>query len=346
MGNFKNNVADFGAWFTENEARVRKLIDGERAQEAYDLVAPEMRKAMGDIAFQIYRNAETKRYALEFVTFLDDSKKVVCFYFCDVLGAALKGKWDFFYYHPAMKGALAYSGRNYRAEDFHIVPSLNKKTMKIDIIVSNKKDFQGLSDQDKFMITYMLLSDYIGEMCVDAYVGGISFGKPSLFKKTGVQDEVALPELLDYITETVSAQGWIKPQDIKLIASSFKSEKSKQVAERQDFEEGLSYCVDILNEEGADEPFLTDYIKSLGIGIYSICTQKDLMDEKKSKARKGEVEKKLSGILTRGKSGFTVHSIKGKAHDYADFFLYDDKVLPTIEREIISEGGGSKLIAL
>ena len=92
MGNFKNNVADFGAWFTENEARVRKLIDGERAQEAYDLVAPEMRKAMGDIAFQIYRNAETKRYALEFVTFLDDSKKVVCFYFCDVLGAALKGK--------------------------------------------------------------------------------------------------------------------------------------------------------------------------------------------------------------------------------------------------------------
>lgn len=346
MGNFKENVAAFQSWFEENESRVRKLVDGEKAQEAYDLVAPEIQKAMGDIAFQVYKNPVTRRHSLEFVTFLDDSKKVVCFYFCDILGAALKGKWDFFYYHPAMKGSLTYGGRTYLPEEFHIVPSLNKKTMKIDIIVSNKKDFQGLSDQDKFMITYMLLSDYIGEMCVDAYIGGISFGKPSLFKKTGVQNEVELGKLYDYIVDTVSGQGWIKPGDIKLIASSFKSQKSKTVQERQDFEEGLSYCVDILNEEGSPDPILTDYIKSLGIGIYSICTQKDLMDEKKSKARKDEVEKKLSGLLSRGKSGFTVHSIKGKAHDYADFFLYDDKVLPTIEREIIAEGSGSKLLTL
>ena len=95
MGNFKENVAAFRDWFSENEARLRKLMDGERAQEAYDLVAPEMRKAMGDIAFQIYKNAATRRYALEFVTFLDDSKKIVCFYFCDILGEALKGKWEF-----------------------------------------------------------------------------------------------------------------------------------------------------------------------------------------------------------------------------------------------------------
>ena len=346
MGNFKSNVAGFSAWFTENESRIRNLIDGGRPQEAYDLVAPEMRKAMGDIAFQVYKNAETKRYAIEFVTFLDDSKKVVCFYFCDIMTGAVKSKWDFFYYHPAMKGSLTYGGRTYAPEDFHIVPSLNKKTMKIDIIVNNKKDFLGLSDQDKFMISYMMLADYLGEMCVDAYIGGISFGKPSLFKKTGAQNEVELADLLDYITKTVSGQGWIKPQDIKLIASSFKSEKSKQVAERQDFLEGLSYCVDLLNEEGTTMPYLTDYIKSLGVGIYSICTTKDLTDEKKAKARKDEVEKKLSTILVRNKSGFTVHSIQGKAHDYADFFLYDDKVLPAIEREILDGHSESKLITL
>lgn len=346
MGNFKENVIAFSQWFGENEARVRNLIDGGRAQEAYDLMAPEMRKAMGDIAFQVYRDPKTKRYAIEFVTFLDDSKKVVCFYFCDAMAPMAKGKWDFFYYHPAMEGTLSYGGRSYAPGDFHIVPSLNKKTKKIDIAVMNRDDFKHLDDQNKFMVTYMMLSDYIGEMCVDAYIGGISYGRTSLFKKGDAQSEVALGELLDYITETVSDQGWIKPQDIKLIASGFKSQKSKTVQERQDFEEGISYCVDILNEEGTPDPFLTEYIKSLGIGLYSICTNRDLADEKKSKARKDEVEKKLSSILARNKSGFAVHSINGKAHDYVDFFLYDDKVLPVIEREIVQGGEGSKLIRL
>ena len=64
MGNFKENVAAFQSWFEENESRVRKLVDGEKAQEAYDLVAPELQKAMGDIAFQVYKNPVTRRHSL------------------------------------------------------------------------------------------------------------------------------------------------------------------------------------------------------------------------------------------------------------------------------------------
>lgn len=344
MSSFKGNIRIFYEWFEKNEEALRKLMDENKINEAYQQLEPEMKKVLGDLCFQIHKDNKRKRYYLELTTLLDDSKKVIGFAFCDELPLKQREYWSFYYYHPAFKGTVDYKGKTYQTADFKIIPTVNKKNKKIDINVVNKADFKEMSDQDKFMITYMMLADYIGELIVDAYIGGISFGRTSLFKKNKGQ-VVDLADLYDFINTSVLQNKWIQPKDIKLIASNFKQIKNKSIEIRKDIQDGLSYCVEILNEEDSGNTDLTDYIKSLKIGIYSICIKHSLSDEK-NKALKNEAEKRLTEILSKDKSGFVVHSIHGNAYDYADFFLYDASLLPLIKQEITDKLDGTKLIEL
>lgn len=344
MSSFKGNIKIFYEWFEKNEEKLRKLMDENKMNEAYQWLEPEMKKVLGDLCFQIHRDNKINRYYLELITLLDDSKKVIGFAFCDELPLKQKKYWSFYYYHPAFKGTVDYKGKIYQASDFKIIPTVNRKNKKIDINVANKSDFKKMSDQDKFMITYMMLADYLGELVVDAYIGGISFGRTSLFKKNNEQ-EVALADLYDFCSTSVLQNKWIQPKEIKLIASNFKQAKNKSLEIRKDIQDGISYCVELLNEEDSANTDLTDYIKSLKIGIYSICIQHNSTDEK-NKALKNEVEKRLTGILSKDKSGFMVHSIHGNAYDYADFFLYDGALLQLIKQEITDKLEYTRLIKL
>ena len=346
MADFKEKVAGLVQWFEKYQDQLRNLMDAGNLKDASELAAPQVKKVMGDLPFQIYKNPRTGRYALEFMTLMDDSKKIVCFYVCDALAAKIKNKWDFFYYHPATRGTINFGGKDYSPADVKLVPNLNKDTRKIDIVVSNKDAFKGMKDSDRFMLIYMLLCDYLGEICVDAYVGAISFGRPRLFMSYKPSNEVPLDNLYKFFELTAAEQGWVKPSEIKLIASNFKSKRTKNVEPRQDFMEGMSYCVELLNEEGTPNPFLANYIKSLGVGIYSVCTKKDLVDDKKAKAVKDRVEKKLSGILNKGKDGFLLHSITGNVYVYADFMAFDEKVAETVRREIVDAEPDCKLLEL
>lgn len=344
MSSFKGNIKTFYKWFEKNESTLRDLMDKNKMTEAYQFLEPEIKKVLGDLCFQIHKDNKINRYYLELTTLLDDSKKVIGFAFCDELPLKQKEYWGFYYYHPAFKGTVDYKGKTYQASDFKVIPTVNSKNKKIDINVVNKSDFKGMSDQDKFMITYMMLADYIGELVVDAYIGGISFGRTSLFKKNKGK-VVPLEDLYDSINTSVLQNKWIKPKDIKLIASNFKQVKNKSLEIRKDIQDGISYCVELLNEEGSNNTDLTDYIKSLKIGVYSISIRHNSSNEK-NKALKNEVEKRLTGILAKDKSGFMVHSIHGNAYDYADFFLYDASLVQLIKQEITDKLDDTKLIEL
>ena len=143
-----------------------------------------------------------------------------------------------------------------------------------------------------------------------------------------------LSALYDYVNTAAVQNRWIRPKEIKLIASGFQQVKNKATEIRKDIVEGFSYCVEILNEEGTNNTDLTDYIKSLGIGVYSICINKDVLNKEKCKKHKEETEKRLSSILGKEKSGFIIHSITGNAHDYVDFLLYDNELIQLIKQEI------------
>lgn len=346
MANFKTNVHNFYSWFKDNEEKIRKLLDQGKMEKAVDLINPEMKKVLGDLLFQIHKDQKHHRYLLELTTFTDDSKKVIGFYFCDELPLELKNKWSFYYYHPALKGTIQFQNRAFSADDFTIVPILNKKNKKIDIRVINKGDFKHIQEQDKFFLIYMMLADYVGEIVVDAYIGSISFGKPSLFKKKSGEEAVELSQLYDYIVNTVTLNKWIRPSEIKLIANYFKTKGNKKtVQERQDFVDGISYCVDLLNEEGTKDRALTDYIKSLGIKMYSVVTTKALNEEKDT-AVKNEIERRLTSILSESHAGYLIHSIQGRAHNYADFFAYDEAVVELIQKEVVDSFQGAQLLEI
>lgn len=344
MNNFKNNVINFYKWFAANEATIRDYMDKDQQKEAYQLLQPELDAVLHGLLFQIHKDTAKNRYYLEFTTLLDDSKKIVAFSFCDELPLSLRNKWSFYYYHPAFKGSTTFAGKTYTADMFNIRPKLNKKTRKIDVEIQNNPAFKSMNDQEKFLVSYMVFTDYLGEMTVDAYVGGISFEVKHWFKKQ--LDFLPITEMEAVFNEIISAQKWVQPKNIKLIAGGFQTKKSNSTKVREDIYEGFSYCTDFLNEEGAKVTNLIDYVKQCGIGYYSLYFEKKPGDDKGNQTTKNEIEKRLNTILSEGKNGFMVSSNTGTTYEYADFLVFDDSVFAKIEKDITKQIRNVQMIEL
>ncbi len=323
MQSFQDRVSGFYAQFAKQEAELRAQMDRGDLQQATAELQQLLAPVLGDLPFQLYKK-EGAQYLLECNTLLDSSKKILCYYFCDELPQRFREHWQFYYYHPALCGSLTLEGRTFLPADFELVPTVQQKTHRIDLKVLRTAVFDGMSDEDAFAVLYMMLTDHLGEIAAEAYIGRLSFQKPqSAFSKN--PQTITLQKLRSFLNRTIQSEGWVEISGIQLIADSFYL-KNKQKELRQDMTSGLSYSLDLLNEEElpADQREKTQYVKSCGVRYVSMVLPCAGKPQPACKKEKEAFEKKLSDIFAKGHSGAIVTSAFGNTNSYLDFFVYDE----------------------
>lgn len=331
MSCFKDRVKQFYTQFAQEEQALRDRMDKGDMETAIGRMHELLQPVLGSLMFQLYKKSE-HAYLLECNTMLDSSKKILCFYFCDRLPEALKKHWTFYYYHPAFRGSLTIGDMTFLPQDFHIIPTVREKGHKIDLQIAPTEKFKGIGDEDRYAITYMMLTDYLGELSVEAYIGQISFSKRNQVLKGS--SSLSMEELRTFLNHTIQSKGWVKPSEIRLIADSFQLKNRKQTV-RQDIVHGLSYSLDLLNEEDvpAKDRVRTQYILDCGVRYGSLVLPRGQQKENEMKQEQEKWEKRLSSIFSKNHSGTIVTSSFGNTNCYLDFFAYDEETYQLVYHE-------------
>jgi hypothetical protein len=328
MITFSKQVQEFEHWFSNHEKDLRTALDQNKTEKAQTILKDPLSLVLGEFPFQLYRT-QHNRYIVEFNTILDNCSKILCYYLCDNLKGKYNKYWDFYYYHPAFKGTL--TGNNnitFTKEDIDMHIVVDKQRKKFDIHVINNAKLTNLPDSDKYMVVYMMLIDYAGELVVESYIGSMQVDNKvpkAMIKKV---KKVNIMELAPFISEQCVENKWTLPKDISLVADTFKA-KNKDKEVRKDIIEGVSYCLDLLNEEGGTDKAMRNFLRICKVGYYSIL----LKD--RSKTVKNVIEVKVNEILNKSHSGMIVSSCIGNSYNYIDFFVYDDATLVEIKSKII-----------
>lgn len=341
MSCFKDRVEQFYARFSREEPELRTLMDNGEMEPASRRMRELLQPVLGDLTFQLYKKPGC--YILECSTMLDSGKKIPCFYFCDCLPEKLRKHWTFYYYHPAFRGSLTIGDTIFSPQDFRIIPSVNEKLHKIDLKISLTEKFTKVGDEDRFAVTYMMLMDYLGEIAAEAYAGQISFSQ----KSKAFQQALSMEELRTFLQHTIQSKGWVKPGDIRLIADSFQL-KNRNRELRRDILHGISYSLDLLNEEEkpTGDRAGTQYILSCGIRYGSLVLPRGKNTEEAVRREQEKWEKRLSEIFSESRSGTIVTSSVGNTYCYLDFFAYDDETYQLVCREASGAEGTLSVLDL
>ena len=329
MDCLKDRVSRFYEQFAQQEEQIRTDMDRGNMEGAACRVREMLTETLGSLMFQLYKKDE--RYILECNTMLDSGKKILCFYFCDRLPEKLKKRWTFYYYHPAFRGNLTLGDRTFQAADFRMIPVVQDKAHKIDLQVISSEKFAGFGDKDRYVATYMMLIDHLGELAAEAYVGQISFLPKSFGWQKKEKSALTLDEFHIFLSRTIQSKGWVKPEEIRLIADSFQL-KNKEKECRKDLISGISYSLDLLNEEEQPQEARaqTQYLGSCGVRYASLVLPRGGRAESECKKEKEAWEKKLSDRFAKNHSGTIVASAFGNTNCYLDFFTYDDETYRSI----------------
>ena len=327
MITFGKQVQEFEHWFSKHEKDLRTALDQNKAEKAQATLKEPLSLVLGEFPFQLYRT-QHNRYIVEFNTTLDNCSKILCYYLCDNLKGKYNKHWDFYYFHPAFKGTLSNNNITFTKEDIDMHIVVDKQRKKFDIHVVNNDKLTNLSDNDKYMVIYMMLIDYVGELVVESYIGSMQIDNKTPKAMMKKVKKVNIMELASFIDEQCIDNKWTLPKDISLVADTFKS-KNKEKGIRRDIVEGVSYCIDLLNEESGNDKAMREFIRTCGVGYYSIL----LKD--KSRTVKNVVEVKVNEILNTNHTGMIISSSIGNSYNYIDFFVYDVSTLDKIKSKII-----------
>ena len=333
MIRLKENVAQFMDEFVQKHDRFERLIGQGRFEEVNPELLQMMERVLPGFAFRLFQPQNSREIHLELTTTLDPVRRILAYYFCSRLPDSLKSRWCFDASHPALKGNFTYNGRTWRPEEIQVIPTLDNKRHRLNLKVEKHPKFKDLREEDCFMILYMMLSDALGEIAVEAYLGSLQFlnGVGKLTSRG--KKRVSLLELEAVLHEEWEKRGWIDPRDIVFIAENY-TRRTKKLQLRQDIIEGISFCLPLLNEEGeaTEKQESTNLVRACQAGYCSVVVNEAPALAKKEKiAHREQVEKEVSRILSEGQSGMLINAALGNAHSYVDFLVYDPPALDAIK---------------
>ena len=333
MIRLKENVEQFMDEFVRKHVRFEQLIDQGRFEDVNPELLEMMERTLPGFAFRLFRPQNSRQIHLELTTTLDPARRILAYYFCSRLPDSLKSRWCFDASHPALKGSFTHNGRTWRLEEIQVIPMFDNKRHRLNLKVEKHPKFKGLREEDCFMILYMMLSDTLGEIAVDAYLGSLQFidgvGRLTQHGKK----RVSLLELEDVLHKECEKRGWIDPQDIVFIAENY-TRRTRKLQLRQDIVEGISFCLPLLNEEGeaAEKQISTHLIRACQAGYCSVAVNVAPTLPKKEKIAQREiVEKEVNRILSEDQSGMLINAALGNAHGYVDFLVFDPAALDAVK---------------
>lgn len=325
MITFKQNVTNFSHWVAEMQPKLTTYIETGNEVLAIKLFNDALSRNLTTMPFQIVVSPAGVTFFLD--ALLENTKKIVGLYLCEVLNQLKIKEWKFIYYHPSLGGVFQLGESQVHAADIYLTYSLSKPKHTFDLVILEEEWLSALPSEEQYMLIYLMLVDTLGELMCEAYVGKIEMIKNSLKRKNKA---ITMSDLKPNLEKLIIENHWQDPHQTGLIIEQYQS-KYKSPALRMDILEGKCYCLELLNEEEFIHQEQRQFLARCGIGYYSIAlTHLAGQSIQEIQSKRKSIEAKLSELLHQESRGIMINTARGKRHSYVDYFVYDDDVIAQI----------------
>ena len=332
MLEFETRTKKFMEWFEKNHVSIERKIAKNDFSDVNAKLKEQLNKVLPGVAFRLSKIRKEETYILEFNTQLIPTVKAAAIAFCRMLPEDLSGTWKFCWSHPACKGTAEVSGKVFDSSDVKVIPQFDDRRKKVTLLIEKTDKLAELSNEEVFTVIYMLLSDYLGETAVDAYIGTTQFLRGLSKFKYRNEHAYTMNEFSQVFRREIKERGWQDPDQILMQSSDYQA-KTKSYEIRMDMTQGRTLCPDLLKEEGLPEKARHEFLKHCSIGLYSAVTDlaPDMSKDERARARIS-IEKDVRAILDMKNKGMVINSAMGNAHCYADFLVYSDEALEEVRK--------------
>lgn len=346
MIDYEDRINGFMEWFEKNHGLLENRIRKEDFSGANGMMQKRLSDVLPGVPFRFSKLKNSDTFLLEFNTQLIPTIKAVVLAFCRSLPEDLKDTWKFCASHPACRGTFEMNGEEYKAEDILLYPRYDDQKRKVGLLIEKTEKLKALSDSDVFTVIYVLLTDFIGENAVTSYGGQIQFLGGLNKLKYRKETPMNMAEFADSFAERIRQAGWPDPEKLELAAQSYKA-KTSSYEIRSDITEGTTLCPDLLSEEGLPQKPRHEMLKKCGIGLYSAAAGFDMdMSKDEKKSAQIRLERKLRSLLDDAGKGMVINTAIGNGHCYADYMLFDQKVIPDLQKTLSEDFEDGRILNL
>ena len=302
---FKDKVENFNNYFRENINQIQKTID-KNDQKYFEIIQAEISNMIADVGF--YLNKENEKYKLEFETLFDNEKKILTAYICQKLEKLNLNNWEFLYYKKFKQESMMFYNKKIKFKDVKILPIIKSNDVKIFFEDSNL--YTNLNEEEKFLLTYLMLVSTIGELNIENLINKIEI--LSKFDKMKYRNykSISLNNLYKYLLDNNIAV--FDEKVLQISASDFKIKKQLK---------GSTYCLQLVSNK---DNKAKEFLKLNNITLTSL----------KFNDKDNIIKTKLSKILKE--DGFSVSLAKSREYEQVDFLVFAQEVNDKIN-ELIEE---------
>ena len=324
MKSLKDRAEDFWKLFSEQEGKIRNLMDENKIMEKFSEIDSMFEI---DMPFMMGKSSEGK-YELVFNPAGLKSRYFIADYFKRKMPVELKKKWNFYDMKPVMgikNMRLLINDENFYEEDFSIwIKNVDIERKRADIIVLCPKFFRHekvFEENEMYNIIYNIMDALLGEGIVESYLGMIRIenmdSKP--------EGTLTLREFSAKMNEIMEKNSWIKNPKILDRYNTYRCDVENIEdlrAVRNDIVVGFSSNMAVVEEYNEDNNEY-DFMSSQGC-IYGMLfyNNSEVPNEEKIPLRD-----KLENILAETPEYGDVFEIFGAAtgiyKSYIDIIIYD-----------------------
>ena len=230
---------------------------------------------------------------------------------------------------PVVKGKTIKIGdRVFDPCEFWITPTIDAEREKISITAWHPL-FDILPEKDRHTILYLFLDELFGEYGTDLCIGQIDLSNKRL------TDAIPLAELLDYVNDAVTKNGWKKFPPGQCF-TSYKCEPHDRFP-RGDIFVGTTSNFPLVTAYLDSEGELADPLDGTGADFVYVSIDASILPAGGQAAARGELEDALEEALQSDFSGMLLGGAHGTQNAYIDLMIFDGNESLAIVQRVLRE---------
>ncbi len=334
---FKNRVAKFWKYFSEEEYQIREMMDNKaEAETLLSFVESSLQIAFDKIYFEMGINDENK-YELILTPEGDRARLMQLHYWLQYAPEHLWEKWNFYSTRPGKekpgsKSNLQMYGIQISEEDVTVYPEIDNERNKINIEIYSPK-LMGLDEGERYSMLFIYLDQYVGELYTMEYIGYVDFVESTLDK-----DAVLISGLLPVIDKAIEDRQWPKFNNPTEIYSGYRMEpkENENWTLREDVFSGYTSCTPLLNEfyNGTSDRF--DEAVANGVRFGFLFFENVNVPQDTIVAFRGEIEDKIVDQAAPYGIANSLGGATGFHFSYIDFIIYDYEAFMKIAKDVLA----------
>lgn len=329
----KQRVTGFWNWFAENADRFTAIIDAKRCGDLQPKTSAAVDKWLGNMAWTYGPGPNKVGHSLTLSGEGFLPKQLLADYWASQ-APALDG-WTFY---PSRQPSenfgsillhLEDAQEDFKPIEFWVAPRVDEEEEKIDIAVWHPS-IHRLPERTRFMALFLILDELLGEFGTQNWIGEIRFSEDHLARS------FPIVELLEFVRETESQQGWKKyPPTGTYTGYSLPRPDSSWL--RGDTLAGTTRCFrlvrDFLEAKGPCE----HPVPGVGLDYVFVAIPTSHFPVGEEVSARSAIEEEIAELLETNAAGLSLGGATGTANCYLDFALHDGERSLDLIRSVLRQ---------